>query len=91
MLLSDEWPIDGKIRRNQGVKILMEVGAHLRHPLGHQPLGGDHQRPSHQATELELAQDQPGLDGLAQPDFIGQEVTHAVAGNRPSQGTDLVG
>jgi hypothetical protein len=73
------------------VELLFEVGMHLGYPLGHKSLRSNHGDASHQPTELELVRDQSGLDRLAQPDFIDQEIAHAVARNRLLQSTDLVG
>ncbi len=58
-----------------------EVEAHLADPLAHQPLRGDDQRSLDQPAKLELPHDEPCLDGLAQADFIRQEIAHPVVGD----------
>ena len=72
------------------VKRLAEMEPHFAHPLRHQPLGGDDQRPFDQPPQFEFADDQAGLDGLAQPDLVGQEVADPVVGDRAGEGPDLV-
>ena len=76
---------DGELARRQEPELLAEVGLHLLDPLRHQTLGGDDQHPLHQPPQLEFPEDQPGFDGLAQADFIGQQVTNPVAGDGTSQ------
>ena len=73
------------------MQVLIEVGTHFGLPIGAQAPWGDHKSASYQPPELELAQDQPGLDRLAQPYLVGEQVAHAIARNRTLQGTDLVG
>ena len=80
----------GEVARQEGAKLLGEVGAQLRHPLVDEPLGGHHQGPSDDAAQLELAHDEPGLDRLAESDFVRQQIADAVARRRPRQRTDLV-
>jgi hypothetical protein len=38
---------------------------------------------------LKLPQDQASLDGLAEPDFVGEEIANAIAGDRPLQSQEL--
>jgi len=60
-------------------------------PLLHQPDRDQDQRPGRQAAQAQLAGDQPGLDGLAEPDLIGQD---RPATHRPQRGPsrlELVG
>ena len=79
-----------EIARVEQAEGLAEVGAHFRHPLDEQSLGGDNQRALHQSPQLQLTHDEPGFDGLAQPNLIGQQVSHPIAGHRPRQCPDLV-
>jgi hypothetical protein len=72
------------------LELLVEVGLHFRHPLGSDSLRRDDQCPTHQSAQFELAHDQPGLDGLAETHLVGQQVAHAVTGDGPRQGVDLV-
>ena len=44
----------------------------ILHPLRHETLRGDDQYPLHQPTQLQFPEDQPGFDGFAQANFIGQ-------------------
>jgi hypothetical protein len=60
------------------LQLLAEVQAHLGLPLAHQPLGRHHQHALGHAAQLQFAQDQPGLDGLAQAHLVGQQVANAV-------------
>ena len=66
------------------------MGLHFRHPLGGDSFGRDNQCPAHQTAQFELAHDQTGFDGLTETHFVGQQVAHAVAGDGPGQGVDLV-
>jgi len=66
------------------------MGAHLGHPLGHQALRSNDQYPLDQSVQFEFAKNETSLDGLAQTDFIGQQVTHTIPGDRAGQGPDLV-
>jgi len=52
-------------------------------PLLDQPDRDQDQRPGRQAAQAQLAGDQPGLDGLAQPDLVGQD---RAATHRPQRG-----
>ncbi len=72
------------------LELLVEVGLHFRHPLSGNTFGRDNQGSAHQSAQLEFAHDQPGLDGLAETHLVGQQVAHAVAGDGPGQGVDLV-
>jgi hypothetical protein len=85
-----EVPPRRELARRQEPELLAEVGLHFLHPLRHEALGGDDQHPLHQPTELEFPEDQPGFDGLAQTDFIGEQVTHPVAGDGTSESVKLV-
>ena len=50
-----------------------ELALELLLPLVHQPGRGDHQGAVGQPAQPQLGQDQAGLDGLAQPDLVGQD------------------
>jgi len=52
-------------------------------PLLDQPDRDQDQRPGRQAAQAQLTGDQPGLDGLAQPDLVGQD---RAATHRPQRG-----
>jgi hypothetical protein len=64
--------VRGYARGLQELKLLPKVRAHLGNPLRHQPLGRDHENAPDEAAQLQLAQDQPGLDRLAQANLVGQ-------------------
>ena len=66
------------------------MGLHFLDPLRHETLGGDDQHPLHQPTELQFPEDQPRFDGLAQADFIGQQVANPVAGHGTGESVKLV-
>src|SRR5690606_40784726 len=82
--------VGGEVTRDEQAELLPEVGAHLRYPLGHQALRGDHQRPPYQAPELELPHDETRLDGLAEAHLVRQEIAHAVIGNGPGESPNLM-
>ncbi len=90
VLSAGEVPPGRELARRQEPELLAEVGLHLLHPLRHESLGGDDQHPLHQPSQLQFPEDQPGLDGLAQADFIGQQVANPVAGDGTGQGVKLV-
>jgi len=60
-----------------------ELAVQLLLPLLDQPDRDQDQRPGRQAAQAQLAGDQPGLDGLAQPDLVGQD---RPATHRPQRG-----
>jgi hypothetical protein len=66
------------------------VSLHLLHPLGHEALGCDDQHPLYKPAQLELPEDEPGFDGLAQAHLVGQEVTNPVAGDGTRERVQLV-
>ena len=66
------------------------MGLHFRHPLGGDAFGRDDQDSPNQPAQLELSHNQTGLDGLTKTHLVGQQVAHAVAGDGPGQGVDLV-
>lgn len=59
--------VGGEVARDEQAELLPEVGAHLRDPLGHQALRGDHQRPPHQAPELDSRMMRPASMVLPRP------------------------
>ena len=67
VLLPNKWPIDGKVARDQGVKLLIEVGAHFGYPLGHKPLWGDHKGASYQPRSLSWRRISPASIVLPNP------------------------
>ena len=69
------------IIRQDKLKTFVEVGLHFGHPLAHQSLRGDDERPLDQASELKFPHDETGLDGLAQTDLVRQEIAHPVVGD----------
>jgi len=86
------FPLAGlEVRPEDQVELLAEMEPHLLHPLGHEPLGGNHRGPPDQSPELQLPEDQPGLHGLAQAHLVGQQVAHPIASQGLGQGVDLVG
>ena len=72
-------------------ELLAEVLAHLRHPLELHALRGDDQHPTHTPTGLQLADDQAGLDGLAEPNLVGEEQSDGVGGQRSFKRHHLMG
>ena len=80
----------GKLAGSQEPKFLAEVGLHFLHPLRHEALGSNDQHPLHQSTQLQFSEDQPGFDGFAQADFIGEQIANPVAGDGTSQCVELM-
>ncbi len=76
----DEGAKRGELGRFDQPERLAEVQAHLRLPLAHQALRRHHQHAPHHPAQLQLPQDQPGLDGLAQADLVRQQVADALPG-----------
>jgi hypothetical protein len=66
------------------------VGLHFLNPLRHEALRRNHQHSLHQSTELQFTEDQPRFDGLAQADFIGQQVANLILSHRTSKSVQLV-
>jgi hypothetical protein len=66
------------------------VGLHFLHPLRHESLGGNDQDPLHQSTQLQFSKDQPGFDGFAQANFIGEQIANLVAADGTSQCVKLM-
>ena len=83
-------PEGSKLGRLDELEFLAEVQAHFRLPLAHQPLGRHHQDALHPAAQLQFAQHQAGLDGLAKAHLIGQQVADAVAADRAVQCIELM-
>lgn len=63
---------------------------HLTDPLADKPLWSNDQRFLDQPAKFEFTHDQTSLDGLAQTNFIRQQIAHAVVCNGAGQGTKLV-
>jgi hypothetical protein len=55
------------------------VGLHLADPLARESRGRDDEDALGEAADLQLAQDEPRLDGLAEADLVGEQVAHAIA------------
>ena len=68
-------PECGKLGRFDELEMLPEMQPHLGLPLPDQPLRRHHQDSLRHAAQLELAQDKPGLDRLAEPHLVGQQVS----------------
>ena len=83
-------PEGGQFCRVDELKLLTEVQAHLGLPLAHQPLGRHHQHALGHAAQLQFAQDQPGLDGLAQAHLVRQQVANAVLAHGSVERIELV-
>ena len=64
---------------------LVVLPPQLAQPLHGQRLGRDHQAPLRASRPEEAAQDEAGLDRLAQADLVGQEPAHGVGGGRPAR------
>ena len=79
-------------RAVQVVEALVEA-FHLFEPfaLGDQGLGADDQHGPQFAAGLKLLEDQPGLDGLADADLIGDEQPRPVGLDELEHGPELVG
>ena len=69
---------------------LAKMQVQLRLPLPHQPLRRHDQDALDQAAQLQLAQDQASLDGLAETHLIRQQVAHPRAADRALQGIELM-
>ena len=72
-------------------EVLVEVALHLRLPLQHQSRRSDDEDPPHKPANLQLAQDQTGLDRLAEPHLVRQQIADAIAGDGALQSEQLVG
>ena len=64
---------------------------HLGDPLGDEASRGDDEDAGGPVPEGEFFDDEAGLDGLAEPDFVGEEAADGVAAAGPGEGGDLVG
>src|SRR5262249_124735 len=71
-------------------EVLVEMRFNFRLPLQHQPGRRDDEHALYQTADLELPDNQTGLDRLAEPHLVGKEVPDAVARYRPLQGIELV-
>ncbi len=83
-------PEGRQLGRFDELELLAKVQAHFGLPLTNQPLGRHHQDALHPATQLQFAQYQAGLDGLAKTDLVSQQVTNAVAADRAVQRIELM-
>ena len=70
---------------------LVVLPPQLAEPLDGQRLGRDHQAPLRASRPDEAAQDEAGLDRLAEADLVGQEPAHGVGGGRALGRVELVG
>ena len=70
---------------NNESEVLVEVALHFRLPLQHQSRRSDDQDSPHEAANLQLTQDEPSFDRLAQTDLVRQQVADAVAGDSALQ------
>ena len=73
------------------MEVLAEVGAHLADPLCDKARRRYNQDALGKPSDLEFAEDEPSLNGLAKSHLIGQQVADPVARNRPRKSSDLVG
>ena len=70
---------------------LVVLPPQLAEPLHRQRLGRDHQAPLRPSRPDESAQDEAGLDRLAEPHLVGQQPAHGVGGGGALGGVELVG
>ena len=70
---------------------LVVLPPQLAQPLHGQRLGRDHQAPLRASGADESAQDEAGLDRLAEPHLVGQQPAHGKGGGRALGGVELVG
>ncbi len=75
VLVLEEAAVGAELAGIDQPEILVEVGLHLRDPLGDEPLRRDDQRPADQPRNFSSRRIRPGLDGLAEADLVGQQVT----------------
>ena len=68
----------------------VEASPHLDQPLVEQRLGRDHQHPLRSARQQHPMQDQSGLDGLAEPDLVGQEHARGIASGHLGRNLELM-
>jgi hypothetical protein len=83
VVLAADPPQGCEIAGDQQAEIFAEVRLHFRDPLGDESFGGDDQRPRDQAPQLPFPLDQSRLDRLAQSHLVGQQASHALAGDGP--------
>ena len=69
----------------------VEANVELRDPLVHQMRGAEDDCALDVAAVEQLARDEQGLDGLADPDVVGDEQAHRVELERHEQRHELVG
>ena len=73
-------------------EILTELFPHFDNPLRNKPLRRDHQHTLHQSPQLQFADREARLDGLAETHLVGQQVAHLTRmGDHASQAPYLVG
>jgi hypothetical protein len=82
---------DGQVRRAQDPQPPVEATLHFGLPLERQRRRRHHQRPLHRHPLLQFAPDQAGLDGLAEPDLVGDEQPSGRAAEQLEHGGELVG
>ena len=63
---------------------------HLGLPLPDKPFGRHHQDPLRHAAQLELAQNEPGFDRLAEPHLVGEQISDPVPAHGPIERIELV-
>ena len=72
------------------MELLGELALHLVGPLRRQSGRAHHERAPHEASCLELLQDEACLNGLSEADLVCQQVAHVVVGERAVKGVQLV-
>ena len=80
----------GQARRIEQREHLVVLAPQLAQPLDGQRLGRDHQAALDLPGVHEPIQDQRGLDGLAEADFVGEQPAHRIAGARALRDVELV-
>ena len=81
----------GKVAGDNQTEILIEMRFHLADPLAYDACGSNYEDALDQPADLEFAQHQPGLNGLAQTYFIGQQIANALARHSTRQCVNLMG
>ena len=72
-------------------ELLVEPVGHLRHPLELDALRRDDQDSLHEPAGLELGDDEPGFDRLAEADLVGQQQPERFGRQGPVEHGELVG
>jgi len=92
VFLAGDLAVGGELTGVEMAEFLAKALPHFGEPLRDESLWRHDQDTLHEAAQLQLADDETGLDRLAEAHLVGEEVTHpSRMGQHLAQCPDLVG